>query len=610
LHEEVDTGKRYEGSCIVSHKRSFSRSAAVFILIILSLSLTTSSVYSQGQVPVTIQGRVVDEEGRGIGGALISVYFSDGSYVGNITSLGYITSDGYFAVSLLPGSYVLYFSKEGYVKVTKNITLRSGINLGDVILVKGLKLSSSILSLSASGGDKLLLSFSVSNVGGESETVDFKVSIPEGWSTRVLGQVGNEVKRIEVSPSASLSLQLEVVVPMSALGSNNLMLTAVGKTNSTLSFTVKVEPLSKSVISCQFPGKASMPGSVVRFQVKLTNPFGVKTRFKVSVDYVPRNWTVYIKNTGGDFLTQIILDKSEYVDLVVEVTSPDTAKIGEQYRLLFKVESYDGNLLESLPLDVTLTKIEEEVKIAVASRQVTAEAGKVLDFPVTIMNTGSVDRLVLFSVEPPANWKVVFKYTATSGTTMEVSGLYVEAKKSASLVIEATPPSTVGIGTYTIPVKVSSEKGVVYTEIALKSTITGAYALSVTPSTLLTSVSIGSSTTFTARTTNTGQTPITGIKITVTGTPTGWEISTTPVRVESLKAGESYTFTVTVKTTADTVAGDYLITFTGSSDQVKSDGVQVRFTATVSTSWGLIGVGLAAAMVIALIFAFMKFRRR
>ncbi|MBO3802757.1 MAG: hypothetical protein JTT11_02620, partial [Candidatus Brockarchaeota archaeon] len=92
--------------------------------------------------------------------------------------------------------------------------------------------------------------------------------------------------------------------------------------------------------------------------------------------------------------------------------------------------------------------------------------------------------------------------------------------------------------------------------------------------------------------------------------PDGWDSSITPVMTELLEASESSTFTVAVKTPEDAVAGDYMITLTGLSDQVESDVVQVRVTVTTPTSWGLMGIGVAAAMITALLVVFMKFRRR
>jgi uncharacterized membrane protein len=139
--------------------------------------------------------------------------------------------------------------------------------------------------------------------------------------------------------------------------------------------------------------------------------------------------------------------------------------------------------------------------------------------------------------------------------------------------------------------------------------ISGSYNLRLTTSTLLTSATVGSSTTFTATLSNTGQTSITGLRLSV-DVPDEWEASVSPTQVESLKSRESYTFTVVVDTPADAVAGDYLLTVKGLSDQIESDEVQVRVETTASTSWGLVGIGIAAVAIVALIIVFKTFRRR
>jgi len=247
---------------------------------------------------------------------------------------------------------------------------------------------------------------------------------------------------------------------------------------------------------------------------------------------------------------------------------------------------------------------EAEVKFTTKFPDVTVEAGKVVQYPITITNSGDADRLMLLSVEPPTNWKVVFKSGA-----LEVSRIYMVAGGSENLIIEATPPSAANISTYQIPVQIKSENGDIYAEMMLKATIVGSYAVRLEPSTLLTSVTTGDSTTLTAKITNTGYTPVTGVRVSVEA-QSGWESSVTPIQVESLRPNEFFTFTLVVKTPGDTVAGDYMITLTGLSDQVRSDPVQVRVTATTPTSWGLIGVGIAVIMVVALLFVFIKFRRR
>lgn len=573
----------------------------------VSYSFSRSLLIPVGAGKSIVVGRVVGDEGEGLRDVSVEVYSSDGVYVGRVEDLGYLTPEGRFSASLSTGSYNIQFSKDGYTRVTKSVSLKSGgeiVNLGDIKILRCLKLSSSILSLSASAGDKLLLPFNVKNVGEDSETLDLEASSPEGWQVRILSQDGREVRRVELSPGASLSLQAEVIIPASAYGSHNLTINAFGKIVSTLAFTVNIEPVRESIVSCQLPGKVSTVGDVVRFHVNLRNPLGARTTFKVYMESVPRNWTASIKSSTGEYLTQVTLEAGQAVELVVEATSPGSAKMGETYSLLFRAESSEGNLKGSIPLYVTLTQVEEDVKFYVKSPEVTVEAGKTIRYPITIINSGGADRLLSFNVEPPRDWKVVFKYG-----DLEVTGLYLGSKSSETLVIEATPPSTVNVGEYSIPVRVISERGVTYMEIGLKATIVGSYSMSVEPSTLLTSVSVGGSTTFRATVTNRGYTTLTGLRLSVE-TPSGWEVTITPSMVESLKPRDSYTFNIALKTSQDTVAGDYMVTLKGLSDQTSSDPVQVRITATVPTSWGLIGVGVAVFMVVILFLAFRRFRRR
>ena len=579
---------------------------AIFLFFSI-LFLSLSPVHA---LAVTVSGRVIDEDGQGMKDVNIEVYAFDETYQVEVYVDSFTTSsDGSFSIALTVGKeYSLRFSKEGYVKVTKSLSVKiygtGKVSLGEIVLNKAVKLSSTILSLAANPGDKLLIPFVVSNIGGETETVEFSVSHPEDWSTRILDQASREIKKTELSSDVSLNLQLEVAIPLKATGRHTLTLTAASKTNSTLDFTIDVEPPSESILFCQFPGKSVAPGNTVRFQMRLKNPFGAEMRFKLSVNSVPPGWTASIKTASGESISEVILGGNEFVDFIVEVESPENAKAGEEYSLTVIAESPDGNVTDSLPLSVALTEAEEDIRISAKFPEVTVEAGKALKYPITISNLGEIDRLLLLSVQPPTDWKVVFK----SGT-MEISRLYLEAGKSESLILEASPPSTVKIGTYTIPVQIKSPEGSIYAEMNLRATIIGSYELTLEPSTLLTSVTAGGSTTFTVKATNTGYTSVTSVSLNI-AIPEDWESSVTPVQVDSLKPRESFSFNVVIKVPEDTVAGDYLITLTGLSDQVESDEVQVRITVTAPTSWGLIGIGLAVVMVIALVLIFMKFKRR
>jgi uncharacterized membrane protein len=321
---------------------------------------------------------------------------------------------------------------------------------------------------------------------------------------------------------------------------------------------------------------------------------------------------VYSSSTSAEFEAKLSdakfldgLEPQDEITLPLQVDVP-TGTVGKSLPLTVEV-SYLGpsNVVYELSeVQQLLVKAVEEVIATAKFPEVTVEAGKVVQYPITITNSGDADRLLLLSVEPPTDWTAVVK----SGT-LEISRIYMEAGESENLVIEATPPSAANINTYQIPVQIKSENGDIYAEMDLKATIVGSYALSLETSTLLTSVTTGSSVTFTAKVTNTGYTSVTDIGVGVS-VPSGWEASITPTQVTSLAPNGYYTFTLIATTPGDTVAGDYMITLMGLSDQVNSDSVQVRVTATTPSSWGLIGIGVAAVMVVALILVFMKFRRR
>ena len=214
-------------------------------------------------------------------------------------------------------------------------------------------------------------------------------------------------------------------------------------------------------------------------------------------------------------------------------------------------------------------------------------------------------RCGLWCILIPSGWETLIK--SVSGEA--VTEINLDGGDSVDFIVEVTPPSTVSLGSYTIPVHVKSGDGAINIKLELKANIIGSYQLSLEASTLLTGVTVGGQTTFTAKIKNVGQTPVTSVRVNVDA-PEDWEASVTPVQVESLKPLESYTFTITVETPEDTVAGDYLLTLKGLSDQVESDSVSVRITVTTLTSWGVIGIGIAIVAIVALILAFVKFKRR
>ncbi|PVX23553.1 MAG: hypothetical protein CW691_10360 [Candidatus Bathyarchaeum sp.] len=570
-----------------------------------TLGLTNSSltftVVVQTQSTATVSGIVVDESGNELNDVTISSYSSD------VLVSSVETSDGSFNIEVpISTTITLQISKDGYSQVTKTISPTykgETIELGEVVLANSLTLYSSILNTVANSGEQLRLPFAVSNIGEDIEVAEFSVSVPEGWSTRILNDNGREITKASLSAGSSSNFNLEVNIPFDYTGETNLTLSTGGNAASTLEFTVNVEPLSDSVIYCQFPGKSAVPGDNVMFNVELKNPFNVETRFKISVDSVPANWTVSVKTSSGESVTEIVLGADESVGLVVEVESASSAISDETYEVLIIAGSGDQTV-SSLPLTVTLAGDAAAVKISTKFPDVTIEAGESVDYDVTVTNVGDTDRLLYFTIIAPSDWKAVVK----SGS-LEVSRLDIEAGSSEALVIEVTPPSTVSLDSYDIGVQFTSESGALLGEIDLTATVVGAYSLDMELSTLLTSTTSGSSTSFTATITNTGYSYVTGVSLEL-DVEDDWDVTISPTQVDRLNPQESCTFEVIVDTPEGTIAGDYMVTVGAVSDQSSSDQTQVRITVTTSGSWALYGIGVAAVLVVALVLVFKKFKRR
>ncbi|MCW4015264.1 MAG: NEW3 domain-containing protein [Candidatus Bathyarchaeota archaeon] len=469
-----------------------------------------------------------------------------------------------------------------------------------------LSLSSSIFNTVANSGEKLVLPFSTSNTGDETEVVAFSVTAPEDWTVKILDDNGREINSVTMESDAILNFNLEVTIPLDYTGDTTLTLTATGTTTDTLDFMLTVEPMSEPILFCQFPGKWAIPGDTVSFQTKLTNPFGVEMRFEISVASVPSNWTAYLKTESGEYVTEIILDSGESVNLVVEVESSDSSLTGEKYDVTILAESTDQTVTDSLSLVVALNDpdSDEEIKITAKFRDVNVEAGETVEYDITVTNLGDTDRLLYLSIDQPADWKAVFKSGA-----VEITALDIEAGTSETLTVEVTPPTTVSLDSYEMPVQFLSESGTLFGEITLKATIGGAYDLSLDLSTLLTSATSGGSTSFTATVTNTGYSYVTAASLDIE-VEDDWDVTISPAQVSTLNSQESYTFDVTIDTPEGTVSGDYMVTLSAISDQSESAQSQVRVTVTTSTEWGIYGIAVAAILVVVLVLVFKKFKRR
>jgi uncharacterized repeat protein (TIGR01451 family) len=582
----------------------------LLLAIVLAFTLSVSSfgyiVFVQSDVG-NVHGTVVDENGEPIRNVELSIY----STLGDLTTEN-TDRDGYFRLALEDGKYTIYFEKDGYTTVEKEITVPAGyyespksdpVKMGEIVLQDALRLSASIISRTASAEDTVSFGFILSNMGDEPEDVRFSVVTPADYYAKIYDSTG-EIKRVLLD-SGSINLDMSVTLPSTFDREAIVTLIASGTKNATLDFTIfpKTSITQEVELKSTYLSVSEEIGRAIYFPLSISNEGEVSETVDL-VGIVPNGWSISFVTITQMAVQSLHLASSQSEDLTIKVEPSEDAVVGDYVVIVTALSEVDV-LRDSLELEVNLREATSDVEIISTFTDVTVEAGKTINFPIAIWNKGETDALFLLTViSVPENWKTVF-----TSEDIEISSVLITADESLTLHLEVTPPSAVMTGTYPIIVYTESDDGLIKKQIDLKVSIVGSYDLWLELSTLYTSVTIGNSMTFTSTVKNTGQSAITTLYLEAI-LPEDWDVTINPAQVSTLAPKESTTFTLVVETPPDTVAGDYIVTVQVLSDQVESDEADLRVTAQASTAWGFIGVGVAGVFVIGLIIVFMRFKRR
>jgi uncharacterized repeat protein (TIGR01451 family) len=351
-----------------------------------------------------------------------------------------------------------------------------------------------------------------------------------------------------------------------------------------------------------YPSVSGELGQKIELPLSVSN-VGEVTKLITFQTEAPAGWEISYKTGSGLIVNSLSLSQGETESLTVELEHPGDAVVGD-YSVTVQAVDRNGKVCDTLSFEVNLRQPKSELEVISTFRDVTVEAGEIITFPIVVWNKGEKDAVCLLTVSSaPANWATDF----ITGD-IAVSNLQIGAGESITFDVEVEPPKSIATGEYELEVVIASDDGS-QTLLPFSITVSGSYELTLELSTLYTSVTIGSSVTYTARVTNNGQTALTTLYLEAT-LPEDWEATITPVQVNSLSPRESTTFTVVTETPSDAVAGDYLLTVKAMSDQLESDEIDLRVTAKASTSWGVIGLGVAFVAIAGAAYMFRRFKRR
>jgi len=567
------------------------KSAAVLLtVIILAIAVQALPLSS-------LNGRVVDENGAGLGGARIEVY--QGSALVKVIS----TSDtGYFSGYLEVGSYTLKITKDGYVPKTLTVMVRSGgLSLGEISLEKALKASSFFREIVVNPGGRISIPVSIANLGDAATTCTVNISAPLEAYLKLSGM---EITSFILSPGESRGLTLEAAVP-NAYGEYFVNITFISDkgVNASLSFklTVREGPYSL-LLSCDTPGKAYLPGDTAIFNVDIRNPFDETIYLNLSLIY-PENWAAYLTSQSGERVTAVSLRPSGSTKIKVVAKIPGDAATGT-YPLTVLASS--SKVSDSIRLTVTVEKGEPVLSVNLDTPSVNAYSGSAATYEFEVSNIGTGDAVYDIGVEGLPEG---YTYTIQDNKGNVLSSIYMPPQASRKLFLRVKVPY--GEEPHSIGFNLTfAREGSVVAHVALTLNILGKYEIKYKTENFLLEMPVGGTAEFMLDIENSGASELTSVMVKLLSVPSGLNVTVEPDYIPSLKPGDTASFKLTVISSGDMNAGDYYVTLVIVSDQVDSESRFIRVSLYQSTETAYLGYALLAVAVIVLLVVYRRYGRR
>jgi uncharacterized membrane protein len=258
----------------------------------------------------------------------------------------------------------------------------------------------------------------------------------------------------------------------------------------------------------------------------------------------------------------------------------------------------------------------EKIELTCQYPVLSSYSGLSYAFDVMINYTGTGSKVFDLKATIPEGFNATIT-PGYGGEGKEIAAIRIEGNKgygdSVKLSLSPFAWKVPAPGSYPVTLTVSS--GDLKASIDLKAIVTANFDLKLTTpdGRLNTEATAGQDNNFTCILTNTGTGDLDKIEVScyAKDRPSGWNVTTKPDKIDSLKAGDSKEIQVTIRPTEKTIAGDYEITLQSQPEsKIAFASLRVRTTVLTPTIWGWVGVGVVVLVILALAVIFIKFGRR
>ncbi len=251
----------------------------------------------------------------------------------------------------------------------------------------------------------------------------------------------------------------------------------------------------------------------------------------------------------------------------------------------------------------------EELNFDITFPELNAKSGEPFEFKMDVTYIGLEEKIFDITAEQPEGWYVA---VVPGYEQIEISAIKLKPGKMESLKALAIPLVKQEPGEYDIKVIVkSSVEGEDLEAIAeFKAIVTATYELSLATKTgrYSTEVTSGKDNHYKLILKNTGSASIDNITLKSTE-PEGWMVEFDEDEIKTLEAGKSKEIDVTINPPEKTIAGDYMLNFSASSENSNKD-IDLRVTVLTPTIWGWVGIGVIVIVIVGVAIIFARLGRR
>lgn len=369
-------------------------------------------------------------------------------------------------------------------------------------------------------------------------------------------------------------------------------------------------PERRIIAAFQYPGITLSPDDSLSVDLLIKNRGRSDETVLVEVTEQPKDWNVEIKRYGTVVSGVFVASKEDQtLTLSGRPKDKEIKKLPTgTYRFAIKAHTPDNALVQTSALTVNVVSAEqtaEKISIETTYPTLRGPSGDKFQFSLDIRNDTGQDAVFNFRGTGPQGWEISFKPAYES---KQITSLQINAGSSRTVEMEVTPPYNAQAGEYDFKVEVQSPKA--KAEKDLKVVLTGTYGLKVgTPTGLLSLVTErGKPASVTLLVKNTGSAPQREVRFN-SFKPENWKVEFKPEKLENLEPNAVKQTEVTITPADQALVGDYSVSIQTEGEKANQD-TEFRVTIRAASTWGWIGVGIIAVVIVGLAVAFRVLGRR